>query len=65
MKCNYFNCNEKGKLFGILFSIKFYYCERHFKIYENFINRFKLRVKLLKLKNNNVNKYYHLQRLIK
>ncbi len=44
-------CEHRGILFGYLFNIPVYYCKTHFKMYERFMNKFKLRNYLLRLKN--------------
>ena len=64
MKCNHYKCDKNGKLFGKLFTVEFYYCEKHFKLYEKFINRFTLRTTLLRLKHKNYKKYCYVQSIL-
>lgn len=36
MKCREFNCNERGKTFGVFSGIELCYCKKHKYIFNNF-----------------------------
>lgn len=49
-ECNVWFCKNKGKLFGMLLNVKFYYCPKHTKFYEGLIKRNRIRKHLAMLR---------------